>query len=159
MERSAASAGRVPAAGGHRVWFLGNLMTIKCGLGAGEGMTLIEAELHPGHAPPVHVHHREDEAFYVLEGRARFRYGDGDVDAQAGDCVFIPRGTPHAFRIGPEGARTLMFSTSPLLARFMAAGGVTAGEGPAPPASEADLERVSRLASSFDMDVIGPPLM
>jgi quercetin dioxygenase-like cupin family protein len=140
------------------VWFLGNVLTIKCGLGPADGMTLIEADLHPGHAPPVHVHHREDEAFYVLEGTARFRCDDGDFDAGVGDCVFVPRGTPHAFRIGPEGARTLMFSTSPVLARFMAAAGETAGEGPAPATSAADLERVSRLASSFDMNVIGPPL-
>jgi hypothetical protein len=51
-----------------------------------------------------------------------------------------------------------MFSTSPLLARFMAAAGEPAGEGAAPPASAVELERVSRLASAFDMNVVGPPL-
>jgi hypothetical protein len=72
--------------------------------------------------------------------------------------VFVPRGTPHAFRVGPDGARTVMFSTSPLLARFMAAAGEPAGQGPAPDASAAELERVIQLAASFDMTVVGPPL-
>lgn len=152
------SGGFVPDAGGDRVWFLGNVMTIKCGLGQGDGMTFIEGKLHPAHAPPLHVHLEEDEAIYVLEGALRIRCGDDEFDASAGDCAFVPRGTPHAFRVGPAGARTVMFSTSPLLARFMANGGVPAGEGPAPAASPADVERVSRLAASFDMNVVGPPL-
>jgi mannose-6-phosphate isomerase-like protein (cupin superfamily) len=152
------SGGLVPADAGERVWFLGNAMTIKCGLGPGDGMSFIEGDLHAGHAPPVHVHQQEDEALYVLAGSARFRCGSREFEATVGDCVFVPRGTPHAFRVGPDGARTVMFSTSPLLARFMAAAGEPAGEGAAPPASAVELERVSRLASAFDMNVVGPPL-
>lgn len=154
----ALTGGFVPTGGGERVWFLGNVMTIKCGLGRADPITLIVGDLHPGHAPPVHVHNDEDEAFYVLEGAARFRCGTEDFEATPGDSVFVARGTPHAFRVGPAGARTIMFSTSPLLARFMASGGRPAGEGAPPPASEAELHRVSALAASFDMHVVGPPL-
>lgn len=157
-EAGSVAVGFVPAAGGERVWFLGNLMTIKCGLGDSDPMTLIVGDLHPGHAPPVHVHNHEDEAFYVLEGTARFRCGTDEFDATAGDSVFVPRGTPHAFRIGPDGARTIMFATSSVLARFMATGGLPAGDGSPPAASGEELDRVSRLAASFDMNVVGPPL-
>jgi mannose-6-phosphate isomerase-like protein (cupin superfamily) len=157
-EAVSATGGFLPAAAGERVWFLGNLMTIKSGLAATDPITFIVADLHPGHAPPVHLHNQEDEAFYVLDGAARFRCGSQVSEAARGDCVFVPRGTPHAFRVGPQGARTIMFSTSPLLARFMAAGGRPAGEGTPPPSSDAELQRVSELAASFDMHVVGPPL-
>jgi mannose-6-phosphate isomerase-like protein (cupin superfamily) len=150
--------GLVSADAGERVWFLGNVMTIKCGLEPGDRMSFIDGDLHPGHAPPVHVHRDEDEAFYVRAGSVRFRCGRGEFDAGVGDCVFVPRGTPHAFRVGPQGARVVMVSTSPLLARFMAAAGEPAGAGPAPEASATELDRVSRLAASFDMNVVGPPL-
>jgi hypothetical protein len=51
-----------------------------------------------------------------------------------------------------------MMATSPLLARFMAAGGAPATRADLPPVSGADFERVSRLAPSFDITVVGPPL-
>jgi mannose-6-phosphate isomerase-like protein (cupin superfamily) len=58
----------------------------------------------PGNPPdppnliaPFHVHHRDDEAWYVLEGALRFRLGDRIVEAAAGAAVFAPRGTPHTF--------------------------------------------------------------
>ena len=47
-------------------------------------------------APP-HVHFRDDEAWYVLEGTLRVRVGGDDVEARAGSAVFVPRGTPHTY--------------------------------------------------------------
>jgi mannose-6-phosphate isomerase-like protein (cupin superfamily) len=52
---------------------------------------------------PLHVHHDEDEAWYVLEGRLRFRIGDSEVEAETGTAVFGPKGIPHTF----ANARTL----------------------------------------------------
>jgi mannose-6-phosphate isomerase-like protein (cupin superfamily) len=46
---------------------------------------------------PLHVHHADDECWYVLEGALGFRLGDEEVEAEAGDAVFAPRGTPHAY--------------------------------------------------------------
>ena len=140
------------------MWFLGNLMTIKHGLGADDTATFIDGELRAGHAPPLHFHEHEVESFYVLSGMVRFRRGTEEFDAGAHDYVFVPERTPHAFRVGRAGARMLMMATSPLLARFMAAGGVTATGADPPPVLEGDLDRVSRLAPSFDMTVVGPPL-
>jgi len=45
----------------------------------------------------LHVHHSDDEAWYVLEGTLGFRLGDDEVEAGPGAAVFVPRGTPHAF--------------------------------------------------------------
>jgi mannose-6-phosphate isomerase-like protein (cupin superfamily) len=149
---------RLTPGGGDRVWFLGNLMTIKQGLGEGDASSFILGDLEAHHAPPVHVHEHEAESFYVLSGTVRFHCGGEEFEAGPEDFVTVPARTPHAFRIGASGARMLMLSTSSLLARFMAAGGVPASDGPAPPASPADLERVSRLAAAYDMTIVGPPL-
>lgn len=46
---------------------------------------------------PLHVHHADDECWYVLAGRLGFRVGDEEVEAGPGDAVFVPAGTPHAY--------------------------------------------------------------
>lgn len=51
----------------------------------------------PRFIAPLHVHHNDDEAWYVLEGTVIIRVGDTDVEARAGSAVFVPRGTPHTY--------------------------------------------------------------
>ncbi len=46
---------------------------------------------------PLHVHHADDEAWYVLEGALRVRLGDEVIEAGPGAAVFAPKGTPHAY--------------------------------------------------------------
>ena len=46
---------------------------------------------------PLHVHHHDDEAWYVVEGTLRVKKGDEEVEARAGSAVFVPRGTPHTY--------------------------------------------------------------
>jgi hypothetical protein len=46
---------------------------------------------------PLHVHHRDDEAWYVVEGTLRVKRGDEEVEAHAGGAVFVPRGTPNTY--------------------------------------------------------------
>jgi mannose-6-phosphate isomerase-like protein (cupin superfamily) len=61
---------------------------------------------------PLHVHRRDDEAWYVLEGTLRFRLGDDEVEASAGSGVFGPRGVPHTFwNPNEEPARYLLVMT------------------------------------------------
>jgi len=63
-------------------------------------------------APP-HIHHRDDEAWYVLEGRLFVRVGDQDVDAHAGSAVFVPRGTVHTYwNPDPTPTRYLLVMTA-----------------------------------------------
>jgi mannose-6-phosphate isomerase-like protein (cupin superfamily) len=62
---------------------------------------------------PLHVHEREDEVFYVLEGEHVFQVGEREHRAGPGDLVFAPRGVPHAQRrVVPRRGRTLIM-TSP----------------------------------------------
>jgi mannose-6-phosphate isomerase-like protein (cupin superfamily) len=63
-------------------------------------------------APP-HLHHRDDEAWYVLEGTLRIRVGDDELEAPAGSAVFVPRGTPHTYwNPGPGPVRYLLVMTA-----------------------------------------------
>ncbi len=66
---------------------------------------------------PLHVHHADDEAWYVLEGALRFRIGDEVCEAGAGSAVFAPKGTPHAYGNARRGepARYLLVVTPRLM--------------------------------------------
>src|SRR5712691_12046643 len=62
---------------------------------------------------PLHVHHRDDEAWYVLEGTLRVLVGKDEVEAHAGSGVFVPRGTAHTYwNPGPGPVRYLLVMTS-----------------------------------------------
>jgi quercetin dioxygenase-like cupin family protein len=68
-----------------------------------------EAIVPTGGGPPPHIHGREDETFYVVKGELDVRIGDATHHARAGDFVFVPRGTVHAFRnVGSDTAIQLV---------------------------------------------------
>ena len=71
-------------------------------------LTLMEsAGQSPGDGPPMHVHENEDEAFYVIEGTYTWLRGEQRIEARAGDVIWLPRGIPHTFIVGPGGGRML----------------------------------------------------
>src|SRR6185503_9984985 len=83
---------------GRAVWFLENRMTIKAtARSTGGAYGLVESLIAPGFSPPLHVHHREDEAFWILEGDVSMRCGDRTFRAGPGAFVFLPRDVPHTF--------------------------------------------------------------
>lgn len=58
--------------------------------------------------PPLHIHPDQDETHYVLEGQLRYQIGEKTIDANSGDCIHIPKGTPHAWiNLQQQPARTL----------------------------------------------------
>ena len=63
----------------------------------GGTLGLVETEIPAGHSTPLHVHRREDEAFYVLSGTVDFVCGDQRFRAESGAFVLLPRGIPHTF--------------------------------------------------------------
>lgn len=64
---------------------------------------------------PLHVHHEDDEAWYVIEGALRFRLADRELIAPAGSTVLVPAGVPHTFgNAGPEPSRYLIVMTARL---------------------------------------------
>jgi quercetin dioxygenase-like cupin family protein len=81
----------------------------------------MEALVPPGGGPPPHVHTREDETFYVLEGELEFLLGEELVVAGPGDFVNVPRGTVHRFRnVGTETSRMVLTFTPAGIDRWFA---------------------------------------
>ena len=98
---------------GSSVWYMGNLFDVLAGAEeTGGRFALIELLSRKGTEPPRHVHAREDEAFYVLEGAVTYYVGDGVYEAGPGTFVSMPRGVPHSFVLRPR-----RFASSPSLRR------------------------------------------
>lgn len=93
---------------GEARWWFGALAEIKATAGdTGGQLTIVEVTEHPGAEAPLHVHHRDDEGFWILEGEVTFEVGGETIEAGAGDYVFGPRNIPHRFTVGPRGCRML----------------------------------------------------
>jgi quercetin dioxygenase-like cupin family protein len=93
---------------GEAHWWFGALAEIKAtAADTGGLMSIVEVSEPPGIEAPLHVHHRDDEGFWVLEGDVSFEVGDETIEASAGDYVFGPREIPHRFTVGDGGCRML----------------------------------------------------
>ena len=93
---------------GEARWWFGALAEIKAtAADTGGQMTIVEVTEHAGAEAPLHVHRRDDEGFWVLEGDVTFEVGNTTIEASAGDYVFGPRGIPHRFTVGDRGCRML----------------------------------------------------
>ncbi len=144
---------------GRSFWFLGTLMTLKAtGEQTGGAFGLIEQVLPPGFAPPPHVHHAEDEAFYILEGELTFRCGDRTLPAPRGTLVFLPRGVAHTFQVSDAGpARLLQLNTPAGLEQFFVELGEPVADPATPPAGLPDVARLLALAPGYRIEIMGPP--
>ena len=94
---------------GEALWALGFLATVKASSETTEGRVAVIEHLGPrGAGSPLHVHHREDEWFYVLEGELTLWVGGKVVNAATGSFVYGPRDVPHTFLVASEQARFLL---------------------------------------------------
>jgi len=85
---------------GLSMWHLGSLTTNLAEKKDTNGVfCLVEGTLAPGSEPPPHVHSREDELFYALEGELDVYVGEEAFKVETGECIFLPRFKPHAFVI------------------------------------------------------------
>ena len=145
---------------GEVTWFQPNRMEIKATAEAtGGAYGLVESWIRAGSSPPLHVHHREDEAFFVLEGRVRFRCADRDIVGGPGSFVFLPRDVPHTFVVeGDEDAHMLTLLSPGGGERFFIEGG-RAPEGPElPPPGAPDVAKLRELGPRFGNEILGPPI-
>src|SRR5438552_1750949 len=82
-------------------------------LSTGGNLSVIESRTRGG--APWHVHTREDEYFYVVEGTIVVHLGKETYEAGPGSFVFLPRGVPHAWDVGGDGFATLLMMTAPAM--------------------------------------------
>src|SRR5437763_11247922 len=121
---------------GEALWFLGVLATIKASRETTEGRVAVIEHLAPqGAGSPLHVHHNEDEWFYVTEGELTFWVGGQLTDAPAGSFVYGPRGIPHTFTVTSPEARFLLVTDPAELEGFTPAPTAPAPSPTLPPAT------------------------
>lgn len=108
------------AGDGLSFWGPGDLYTfLVTGEESGGSYFSMQAVVPPGGGPPPHVHEREDETFFVLEGTPTFRLGDERIVAGPGDFVNVPRGRLHCFRnFGDAPVRMILTFTPAGIERF-----------------------------------------
>ncbi len=147
---------------GDAFWALGSLFERLVGAehtGGGLGAMLVTQP--PGTATPTHVHSREAEAWFVLDGTVTYRAGSELTTLGEGDFIYLPSGVPHAFRVGgARPVRYLALSFPGALLDLYAEMGVPATErrlpdGGLPPG---DVETWNRLAPSYGLTIVGPPI-
>ena len=103
-----------PAEGIRSLRVLGELVTCKVTSDqTGGAYSLFEVTTQPGEGPPPHVHHREDEAFYVLEGEYEFLSGEENIRVGAGSLLCVPRGALHAHKNVGEYVGRLLATQTP----------------------------------------------
>ena len=145
---------------GESVWSLGGRFTLKVAQADSEGrFALVDALAFRSTEPPLHVHHREDEAWYLIDGRMTFHVGDQVFKAEAGSFVYAPMGIPHAFTVDVEPTRVLVFATPAGFERFAGELG-TRAESDEPPEglSVPGPETLGPVAERYGIEVVGPPI-
>jgi len=117
---------------------------------------LWEAFVPPGGGPPPHVHSREEEGFYVLEGEITFVVGDRRHVATAGTFANMPVGTPHAFKNESDRPARMLISVAPagLEAMFFEVGqSVAPGARTAPPPTKEEIEKLLAAAPRYGIEI------
>jgi quercetin dioxygenase-like cupin family protein len=133
------------------IWFLNALLTVHVNAAQTGGKSaLVEMLAKPGCEPPVHVHTREDEVFYVLEGRMKVYRGEEEMVLQAGGAEVLPRNVPHTFKILSNQARWLVGLTPGGFEDFFCCVGQPAKAMTLPETVTApDLEKIVRVGNCF----------
>jgi quercetin dioxygenase-like cupin family protein len=107
--RTMVQAFGLPPDGGERLSWMGEPTLLKVtGEHTGGLYAVAEIISTPEGFVPLHVHHREDEAFYVLGGEVTFTIGDEVLEAGPGSFAFGPRDVPHRYAVTTPSARMLM---------------------------------------------------
>lgn len=117
--------------------------------------SIVEATEPPGSGAPLHVHHGEAEAFYILDGTVELTCGGETVKAGVGDFVYTPKDVPHKYVVlGDKPARLLLLFSRPGFERFFAEGGSPMDR---PPAGPPNPDFFRRLVEKYDMELLETP--
>jgi quercetin dioxygenase-like cupin family protein len=115
-------------------------------------LDLAQVTVEPQAGPPEHIHHQNDEAFYVLDGTFRFKVGDQMMMAPAGTFVFVPRGTAHTWQNAGDQPASLILLFTP--------GGMHGFFEELEPlmVEPLDMDGILVASEKYRVETIGPPL-
>jgi quercetin dioxygenase-like cupin family protein len=123
----------------------------------GGGLGVLEVLVDKNGEPPPHIHHGEDESFYVLDGHVTMFVGDEVLDAPKGAFVFAPRDIPHRFTVDSGEATLLVLITPGGWEGFFAEVGESAPTATLPTPAPPDLQRIIDVAAARDCQILLPP--
>jgi quercetin dioxygenase-like cupin family protein len=155
----ALQAFQLPNRQGESFWVLGDHYSFKLPSGQTAGaMAVVELTAFPGNGPPPHIHHREDESFYVLEGTFSVLLANQTLQAGTGAFVHIPRGTLHTYRnVGTSPARVLVILSPGGFENLWREIGQPAEQGSAPPPPPPGvIDKLLALAPQFGLEIPPP---
>ena len=118
-----------------------------------------EAIVPPGGGPPPHVHSREEESFYILEGEITFQLDGERVVATAGMFANMPVGTPHSFKNESSELAKMLISVAPAgLEEMFFEFGVPLPEGStsALPPTKDEIEKLLKIAPRYGIEIRVP---
>jgi quercetin dioxygenase-like cupin family protein len=142
---------------GERIWFNGGLVTIRVsGSDSGNAFNLCDVLARVGHVTPLHKDPNA-ETFHVVEGELLFHIDGREVRATAGDTVFLPPGTPHAFLVTSPVVRYVLLNVPGGQDAFFRAGGEPAPRAALPPPAAPDIPRINAAAAQAGIEILGPP--
>jgi quercetin dioxygenase-like cupin family protein len=137
--------------------WMGELTLLRItGERTGGRYTLAEVFVTPAGLVPRHIHHREDEAFYLLDGEVTFEIGDKIIEAKAGSFVFGPRDVPHRYTVKTPTARLLMLFSPAGFEGFIRETSSPAESliPPDPSAAEVDFDQIVVCANEYGSEVL-----
>lgn len=130
-----------------------NILDVKVSGSDTDGSLAIfeQTSLSQGKGTPLHIHHSQDEVFYVIDGSYYFQVGDEKFKLEKGDSIFLPRKVPHTWtQISESGKMTVVLQPAGKLEEFF----VTM----AALDHEPTQKEVEKIFADNDMQVVGPPL-
>lgn len=110
-----------------------------------------QTSLSQGKGTPLHIHHSQDEIFYVIEGEYYFQVGEKKFNLAKGDSIFLPRKVPHAWtQVSATGKMTVIMQPAGKLENFFVTVAALDHE-PTP-------KEMEQIFADNEMQVVGPPL-
>jgi quercetin dioxygenase-like cupin family protein len=141
-------------------WWFGQLAELKAtAADTGGQLTIVEVTAPPGLEVPLHLHRRDDEGFWILEGKVTLEVGDATIQASAGDYVFGPRDIPHRFTVGDDGCRMLFIMVPGGLEDLVRATSEPAPRRTVPPPTErepdaTEIERLKEVVAEHGYELL-----
>ena len=144
---------------GPAFWFLNNLCIVKATTeSTGGAFSMVYQMAPPGSATPYHLHHVEDEAFYILDGEFTFICDGVKTIVGPGGYIFLPRGIPHGIRVSSSVPATMLIFAMPGsgFVGMMQEMARPATERVLPEPTQPDIEKLTRLCAKYQIDILGP---
>jgi mannose-6-phosphate isomerase-like protein (cupin superfamily) len=141
------------------LWFINHLVHVHVDADASDGrLALIDEVGRRGDMPPLHVHRRDDETFYVIDGEVSLFVADRQLTLSAGQAAFAPRDVPHCYRVESAQAHWLVVTSPAGFESFVRRVSEPAAAEELPDAGRSVDEGVlARAAADVGIEILGPP--